>query len=65
MADASDSPEDVARYYKILRDEADCAFGSRFMRSSNVTNYPRFKLIINRIANFVIKNHVSIWAITT
>jgi hypothetical protein len=28
MADASDTPEDVARYYRILRDEADCAFGS-------------------------------------
>src|SRR4051812_46137849 len=25
MADASDSPEDIARYYAILRDEADCA----------------------------------------
>lgn len=55
MADASDAPEDVARYYYILRDEADCAFGSRFMRQSRVTNYPRFKLVINRIANFVIQ----------
>jgi dolichol-phosphate mannosyltransferase len=55
MADASDTPEDVARYYRILRDEADCAFGSRFMRGSNITGYPRFKLVINRIANFVIK----------
>src|SRR5262245_37786940 len=36
MADASDSPEDVAHYYHILRDEADCAFGSRFLRASKV-----------------------------
>jgi dolichol-phosphate mannosyltransferase len=55
MADASDSPADVVRYYYILRDEADCAFGSRFLRGSKVYDYPKFKLIINRIANFVIR----------
>jgi dolichol-phosphate mannosyltransferase len=55
MADASDSPEDVVRYYHILRDEADCAFGSRFMRDSKIYDYPKFKLVINRIANFVIR----------
>lgn len=55
MADASDAPEDVAKYYYILRDQADCAFGSRFIRGSRVENYPRFKLVINRIANFFIQ----------
>jgi dolichol-phosphate mannosyltransferase len=45
----------VANYYTILRDEADCAFGSRFMRGSKVYNYPKFKLVINRIANFMIR----------
>jgi len=55
MADASDAPEDVERYYYILRDEAECAFGSRFMRGSKVSNYPRFKLVINRAVNFGIK----------
>ncbi|PJF43043.1 MAG: cell wall biosynthesis glycosyltransferase [Candidatus Thermofonsia Clade 1 bacterium] len=55
MADASDSPADVVKYYYILRDEADCAFGSRFIRGSKLVNYPRFKFIINRIANFVIQ----------
>ncbi len=55
MADASDAPEDVVRYYHVLRDEADCAFGSRFMRGSRVYNYPRFKLVINRLANLVIR----------
>lgn len=55
MADASDAPEDVARYYYVLRDEADCAFGSRFMRGSRVVAYPGFKWVINRIANFVIQ----------
>src|SRR5258708_2610096 len=54
MADASDSPEDVARYYEILRDESDCAFGSRFIGGSKVYNYPRFKLFINRLVNSII-----------
>jgi len=48
-------PEDVVRYYHILRDEADCAFGSRFMRDSKIYDYPKFKLVINRVANFVIR----------
>jgi dolichol-phosphate mannosyltransferase len=55
MADASDSPSDVVRYYHILRDEADCAFGSRFLSDSKIYDYPKFKLLINRIANFAIK----------
>jgi dolichol-phosphate mannosyltransferase len=55
MADASDSPEDVVRYYHILRDEADCAFGSRFVRGGKVIDYPGFKLVINRLANAVIR----------
>lgn len=60
MADASDAPEDVVRYYYILRDEADCAFGSRFLRESKIYDYPRFKLVINRIANFAIRTMFSL-----
>ncbi|MCC6802937.1 MAG: glycosyltransferase family 2 protein [Anaerolineae bacterium] len=55
MADGSDSPEDVVKYFRILRDEADCAFGSRFIRGSQIHDYPRFKLFVNRLANFVIR----------
>lgn len=55
MADGSDAPEHVATYYHILHDEADCAFGSRFMRGAEVTDYPRFKLVINRISNLVLQ----------
>ncbi len=51
MADGSDDPEDVVKYYYVLRDEAECAFGSRFVQGSRVYNYPYFKLVINRIAN--------------
>ena len=47
MADGSDSTEDLLEYYAILRDEADCAFGSRFIRGSRVSGYPLFKLALN------------------
>ena len=37
MADASDDPEDVARYHRLLEAGADCAFGSRFMAAPRCT----------------------------
>jgi len=55
MADGSDDPEDVIKYYYILRDKADCAFGSRFIKGSYVENYPPFKLALNRLANLIIR----------
>jgi dolichol-phosphate mannosyltransferase len=55
MADGSDDPDDVVQYYRILKDEAECAFGSRFVRGASVHDYPRFKLVINRLANLFIK----------
>ncbi|WP_129630699.1 glycosyltransferase family 2 protein [Candidatus Oscillochloris fontis] len=55
MADASDNPDDIVRYYYILRDEAECVFGSRFVRGGRIYDYPRFKLVINRLANHFIK----------
>ena len=54
MADASDSPDDVIRYYNYLLAGFDCVFGSRFMVGSIVTRYPFFKLLINRVVNIVI-----------
>jgi dolichol-phosphate mannosyltransferase len=55
MADASDDPHDVVRYYRLLEDGYDCAFGSRFMSQSRVVDYPRHKLLINRLANTFIR----------
>lgn len=55
MADGSDSPEDIATYYRVLSEGYDCAFGSRFVRGSRVTDYPRFKLALNRIVNLGIR----------
>lgn len=51
MADCSDDPEDLVMYHHILDEGWDCAFGSRFMPGAVVTDYPRLKLIVNRLAN--------------
>lgn len=51
MADLSDDPRDVVAYYEKICEGYDCVFGSRFIRGSHVENYPRLKLIVNRIVN--------------
>jgi dolichol-phosphate mannosyltransferase len=55
MADGSDSPEDVVSYYRVLEEGHECAFGSRFVRGARVIDYPRTKLILNRIVNACIR----------
>lgn len=55
MADDSDDPEDVIKYYYILRDEADCAFGSRWIQGGRVHDYPVAKRLINRFANTFVR----------
>jgi dolichol-phosphate mannosyltransferase len=55
MADCSDTPGDVVRYYRAIESGYDCVFGSRFIRGSVVNNYPRIKLIVNRVVNKVIQ----------
>ena len=55
MADASDSPDDLVRYYRKLQEGYDCVFGSRFIRGSQVADYPIHKLTINRLANWFIR----------
>ena len=51
MADASDHPCDVVRYYRKLEEGYDCVFGSRFVKGSRVVEYPIVKLVVNRIVN--------------
>jgi dolichol-phosphate mannosyltransferase len=55
MADASDSPDDLVRFFKKFQTGYDCVFGSRFIRGGTVRDYPLLKLILNRMANFFIK----------
>jgi dolichol-phosphate mannosyltransferase len=51
MADASDDCRDVVTYWQKLGEGWDCVFGSRFIRGGAVIDYPRLKLVINRLAN--------------
>ncbi len=55
MADESDDCRDVVRYWEALNRGFDCVFGSRFIRGSGVTGYPRHKLLLNRLANLFIR----------
>jgi dolichol-phosphate mannosyltransferase len=51
MADGSDDPRDVVLYHRVLEAGYDCAFGSRFMPGASVHDYPKFKLLMNRVVN--------------
>ena len=53
MADMSDSLTDLENYYNLMNQDNNLSavLGSRFLPNSNVTNYPKIKYIINRIAN--------------
>ncbi len=55
MADGSDSPEDLVAFSRKMDEGFDCVFGSRFLRESRVVDYPVHKLILNRIANNLIR----------
>jgi dolichol-phosphate mannosyltransferase len=55
MADASDSPDDVARFYHAMKaHRVDCVFGSRFSPQSKLVDYPWPKLFLNRAGNRLI-----------
>jgi dolichol-phosphate mannosyltransferase len=56
MADMSDDPEDLVKYYKtMLSQNVDAVFGSRWIKGGKVMDYPVLKKLINRVANFIIK----------
>ncbi|WP_234736020.1 glycosyltransferase family 2 protein [Tellurirhabdus bombi] len=56
MADMSDDPEDLAKFYfKMLEGDYDCVFGSRWVKGGQVIDYPELKKFINRIANAIIR----------
>jgi len=61
MADLSDDPSDLVLFYRrISLGDVDCVFGSRFIKGGKLVDYPLFKLIINRIANFIIQISIGI-----
>jgi dolichol-phosphate mannosyltransferase len=56
MADLSDDPNDLIRFYdKMVSDNVDCVFGSRFIKGGTTHDYPLLKKLINRMANFIVK----------
>lgn len=55
MADESDDCRDVVRYFNLLNEGWDAVFGSRFLRGGGVIDYPRHKLLLNRIANMFLR----------
>ena len=56
MSDLSDDIDDFKKYYNIIKSEqVDAVFGSRFIRGSKTIDYPKKKLILNRIFNIVTK----------
>jgi len=56
MADASDAPSDAVKYWRLLNDEGyECAFGSRFIKGGRVVDYPRVKLLVNRVSNLLVR----------
>jgi dolichol-phosphate mannosyltransferase len=55
MADESDDCRDVVRYWTLLNQGWECVFGSRFLPGGGVVDYPRIKLILNRLVNRFIR----------
>jgi dolichol-phosphate mannosyltransferase len=55
MADESDDCRDVVRYWQTLNEGWECVFGSRFLPGGGTIDYPWFKLVLNRIVNFLIR----------
>lgn len=56
MADGSDSPADLVRFVRTLEERGvDCVFGTRFARGGSAHDYPLLKLVLNRLANTVIR----------
>jgi dolichol-phosphate mannosyltransferase len=56
MADGSDSSKDLIRFYQAMKDQkVDCVFGTRFSGESEIIGYPLLKLVLNRLANTIIR----------
>ena len=55
MADESDDCRDVVRYWQTLNEGWECVFGSRFVSGGGTIDYPRVKMLLNRLVNFGIR----------
>lgn len=56
MADLSDEPKDIVKYFrKMEQTGCDMVFGSRWTKHSRVVDYPKKKLWLNRLVNHCIR----------
>ena len=56
MADGSDDPGDLVRFYRTMQSEnTDCVFGTRFSKESKIIGYPLLKMFLNRCGNGFIR----------
>ena len=57
MADMSDDINDLKEYFDTCKNNVniDAVFGSRFIKNSQISNYPKKKLFFNRIFNNFVK----------
>lgn len=55
MADASDTPTDLVKFYRKLLEGYDCVFGTRWGRGGRTVDYPFPKRLLNRFANLFIR----------
>lgn len=55
MADLSDAPEDIVKFYNKILEGYDCVFGTRWSKGGKVYDYPKLKYFLNRLFNYIIK----------
>jgi dolichol-phosphate mannosyltransferase len=56
MADMSDRPVDLVKYYrKMQQGNYDAVFGSRFIKGGKTIDYPKNKIFLNRFTNTLIR----------
>lgn len=56
MADMSDRPVDLVKYFRAMEEhDYDAVFGSRFIKGGKTIDYPKSKLYLNRFTNFIIR----------
>ena len=55
MADLSDDPADLVKFYLTMREHNyDCVFGNRWVKGGKVYDYPQPKRFLNRMVNNLI-----------
>jgi dolichol-phosphate mannosyltransferase len=55
MADASDDPDDLVRFFRKMQEGYDCVFGTRWRNGGKVYDYPWPKHVLNRLANHFVR----------